>query len=819
MNDFIYISIGLFLLLNLVVGISYGRNVKNLKDYALGNQGFPVFVLASTIAATWTTGSCFNFYLESAYKGNLLLCFIFSVLALAIVGKLAMRMGEFFGKLSVAEALGSIYGKEVRYMTAFAGIFMYFGFVALQFQTMAEVFASIFGTSVVSATLIVGAVIITYTVLGGMRSIVFTDFLQFFSFFIFLPVFVAILYINIPSNTNVWELFKERAANLIPSFSSDFKFFNSFWSMCMVTLFLGLQPAFFQRVAAARNVPKAKAAFYHGGMLWAVTGAMTIIAGVFLKAANPQIVSTEEVYKLGLLKYVVTNYSSAGLSTLLLISMMAMAMSSADSFINSASVLFANDLAGPLFGVKEKQKLFVARLFAGVFGGFILLFSLFEHSLWNLINTTYLFYMPTVVIPFLLCVLGFRSSKRAVLGSMVAGFLSGFVWRYFFSDASGINSNFVGMAVNAVTLFVAHYLLGEPGGWVGVRDQAPLLAERQRSARRFKRFNKAFESFNLVRYLGRYLPKSNSAYLFFGLCSILFSFGSLFLFPDISLLASFTLAGFVALALNALTATYPFWSPDIKEARKVVMPLWFISVVALGFYMPALLALLSGFQVSYFILLGINLLMACLFYPLSFALVLSCLGAVLAYASFVYVNVPFSLRMTGGWGDCVYAMALIVVAMFVVLKNKQRERNLEKKHISLTQLQRSTEKALWQIRSTPNDFKKQISDTKRAGLSSAYTLGEVLQKEIKETKMETADQEKLLAAAKAMADHVDKSAQYLEKTLHLIETGVKLERERCSFGDFLDDFYDDLSDEEGNRLLLSNQSKKKQIQWELKKET
>jgi len=47
---------------------------------------------------------------------------------------LVPRMGEFLGKLSIAEAIGSIYGKYSRLLVSIMGVFTCAGTVAAQFK-------------------------------------------------------------------------------------------------------------------------------------------------------------------------------------------------------------------------------------------------------------------------------------------------------------------------------------------------------------------------------------------------------------------------------------------------------------------------------------------------------------------------------------------------------------------------------------------------------------------------------------------------------------------------------------------------------------
>ena len=49
--------LGLFLLVTLAVGMSHGRQVKSIKDFALGGKNFSTITLAATITATYASGS------------------------------------------------------------------------------------------------------------------------------------------------------------------------------------------------------------------------------------------------------------------------------------------------------------------------------------------------------------------------------------------------------------------------------------------------------------------------------------------------------------------------------------------------------------------------------------------------------------------------------------------------------------------------------------------------------------------------------------------------------------------------------------------
>ena len=135
-----------FLVVTLVVGLSYGRKVKTIKDYALGGKNFPTRTLVATIVATFSSGSALFIDLENTYSSGLyyIIACLGLPLSLLINSQLAIRMGEFMHHVSVAEAMGSMYGKTVQSITACSSIVARVGYMAIQFQVIARVIVLLF---------------------------------------------------------------------------------------------------------------------------------------------------------------------------------------------------------------------------------------------------------------------------------------------------------------------------------------------------------------------------------------------------------------------------------------------------------------------------------------------------------------------------------------------------------------------------------------------------------------------------------------------------------------------------------------------------
>ena len=192
-----------FLVITLVVGLSYGKNVKNIKDYALGGRNFSTASLVSTIVATWASSSGFFIIMSKTYSDGwyyLIASIGIGVSFIIISFLLVPRMGEFLGKTSVAEAMGDLYGQKVRVITAIAGTIGASGSIAVQFKVFGNLFSYFLHIPNYVAITIAGIVATIYSAFGGIRAVTFTDILQFFSFGIIIPMLGFIIWITYTFN-------------------------------------------------------------------------------------------------------------------------------------------------------------------------------------------------------------------------------------------------------------------------------------------------------------------------------------------------------------------------------------------------------------------------------------------------------------------------------------------------------------------------------------------------------------------------------------------------------------------------------------------
>jgi Na+/proline symporter len=443
----------LFLILNIIFGLKSSKGIKNIREYAIGDGSFNTSTIVATTVATWMCGETFFSTITETYQHGLyflLPCILAFVMNFFIIGYfIAPRMTKFIGKLSIAEAMGDLYGPRVRLITTISGFIGVSGFIAVQLKITGIIVNYAFGLPETYGIVISGLIITLYSSLGGIKSVTFTDVIQFFTFGTILPIVTVQIFYSLDSIEPIFHTIKTN-----PNFSLskvlDFSepktwYYASIFFFCF---FPALNPAEFQRVSMAKNWKQVRKVFYITGIL--IFFIMSSIAwlSLIILSKDPNI-PVENLVKDHIFSTAITGYKG-----LLLVGITAMIMSTADSYINCSSVLFTHDFFKAL-NIKLSNELLSARFISFFIGisGIVLAFK--ESSLFHLAIFTASFFIPIVSVPFLMAILGYKTPyEKAVLYGMAAGFMVVLLWNYL--DITVIDSIAPAVFTNWIVLVIMH---------------------------------------------------------------------------------------------------------------------------------------------------------------------------------------------------------------------------------------------------------------------------------------------------------------------------------------------------------------------------
>jgi Na+/proline symporter/signal transduction histidine kinase len=679
-----------FLILILVVGLYHGRDVKTIEQYALGGRKFSTGTLVSTIVATWIGGDYLFITLSEVYTTGLYYAIACCGMAISLflTGVIFVpKMKEFLGQVSVAEAMGNLYGTQIRIITALSGEISAAGFIAVQFKVFAEIFRLYIGIPSEFALLVSASIVIIYSAFGGIKSITFTDVIQFFTFGVLIPVLGIIIW-NDMHNIADFNLIQSVSNTPIFNYKEYLDLSkSSFWSLIFLLFLFSIpdfNPAVFQRIVMGRDIEQVQRAFSISSALVLVILIGMSWIGFLLFNINPNIDTNNLVH------YIANNYAYAGLKSFICLGVIAMCMSSADSNINASSVLLTHDLCYPL-GIKMKSELDLSKIIAIILGICSILFALSKKNMLEIVFLAQSFYLPIVTVPLMLAILGFRSTKKSVLIGMVAGITSVIIWRIFFMHTD-VDSIIPGMLANFLFFICSHYLLKQEGGWK-TNNQTPKNTTIVKALRPLLIYS-FFSKFNFLAFCKKNAPKNELMYTGFGIFSTISTICTMYsvsnavgIQNDIDLLLYYE----IMLIISISFLTYPIWPSSIKKDI-IIQVFWNIAIFYLLIFCSSFFVMLTKFSPLQFVVFTTNIITVAILTRWKIAISMFVIGFICSIQYYkYYVNVDtININITST-AFFLYSLLLTGTTVIIFLKPKQEylettERKIDSLETEVTHL-------------------------------------------------------------------------------------------------------------------------------------
>ena len=172
------VSIVLYLFFLVAVGIHKINSVKSSEDFMVAGRSLPWYILVGTLLATWMgSGSLFS-GAGLGYRNGLagLWSSGGAWLGIALIYFISKRIRN-FGKVTVPDIFEARYGNTAAVLATITTVIAYTTIVSYQFLGGGKVLSMVSGglVSMEIGILITALFAISYTVLAGMYSVVYTD--------------------------------------------------------------------------------------------------------------------------------------------------------------------------------------------------------------------------------------------------------------------------------------------------------------------------------------------------------------------------------------------------------------------------------------------------------------------------------------------------------------------------------------------------------------------------------------------------------------------------------------------------------------------
>ncbi|WP_291321206.1 sodium:solute symporter family protein, partial [Desulfonatronospira sp.] len=434
----------------LIIGILAGRGIKNLSQFAVAGKAYGSMVIFATLSASFIGG---GFSMGNAEKVflfgivNIVALWGFSLKEILVAGYIAPRMDRYRDAISVGDIMEVHYGKTAKVFSGLFGFILCAGILGAQIGAIGYITNVFLGFERFWGILLGCSIVIAYATAGGMKAVVWTDIVQFIILAVALPM---TLFMGIQSAGGV-----EHIISTVPQGHLSISL-EPAAVIALFSLFLAfvvgetLVPPYLQRLLIGRNASQVVRGTLYSGLFsipfFAVTGLIGMVALVLNPELNPNLA----------MPYVVQQALPPLLQGIVIAAVIAIIMSSADSFLNAAAICFSNDMVKPLrrTAMSRESEVKMARCVTLLVGVMAVVFALSIESVLDILIYAYNFWAPIILVPLVMAIMQRRVSSTKFLGGAGAGIAALLIWNYVLNGPWEIHGIVVGFFANLLVFIL-----------------------------------------------------------------------------------------------------------------------------------------------------------------------------------------------------------------------------------------------------------------------------------------------------------------------------------------------------------------------------
>lgn len=458
----------------LAIGFFHFKKNKNKEDYYVGNRSIKAHHIGLSIVATDVGGGFsiglggVGFLMGLSGAWLLFTGLVGAWLSAVFIIPRIKAVDAKHAMLTYPDFLRFRYNDRVALLAAMISGIGYLGFTGAQILAGAKLASATmitrapFGMEPLQFALYVIAVVtILYTVVGGLKAVIYTDTVQW------IILLAGLIFVTIPvtlSNIGGWNAFQ---SSLPPEFFSlgnieTVTFVN--WMVTIIPIWL-VGMTLYQRIYACKNTKEAKRAWYIAGFFEYPVMAFT---GVFLGMCA-RVVFPDADSEMAL-PMLIRDMLPIGVTGIVIASYFSAIMSTADSCLMAASGNFVNDLIGRYFHqeIDTKTSMRISMYATLIIGLLAIVMASRFKTVLDAILYAYSFMVSGLFVPTLGAYFWKRASSAGAFSGMLAGgtmtllLLTGYVSLPDKLEKVGFDATLYGLILSAV-VFIALSLIYPDG--------------------------------------------------------------------------------------------------------------------------------------------------------------------------------------------------------------------------------------------------------------------------------------------------------------------------------------------------------------------
>jgi SSS family solute:Na+ symporter len=333
----------------------------------------------------------------------------------------------------------------------------WFAFVGGQVIAGGKLLQVTLGMNLTLAIVLSGAVILAYTVMGGLKAVIYTDVFQM------VILLIGIVFLLAPIGLyqiGGWQGMSERLA--ADPASADFLRWDQVGWKQMLGWIFAVLPIWFisiaalQRIIAARDEATARRAFLLTGIPieWPLFAIGSTLIGVFARILVPDLADPELATPTMIMMLL-----PAGITGIVIAAYIAAIMSTADSCLIGPVTIFTHDIYRKYVnpGASDQQLMRVARTLTIVLGVLAVLLAYQVPNILDLVLFAYTFGAAGLFFPMLGLLFWRGTTAKGAFWSMLLGGGSAVIWTLA-GEPFGFSASWMGWLVSLPVMVVVSVL-------------------------------------------------------------------------------------------------------------------------------------------------------------------------------------------------------------------------------------------------------------------------------------------------------------------------------------------------------------------------
>ncbi|MBN8779373.1 MAG: sodium:solute symporter family protein [Thiobacillus sp.] len=419
----------LYLVISIGVGMYAATRVHTARDYVVAGRHLPIYIVTATVFATWfgseTVLGIPATFLNEGLHGIVSDPFG-SSMCLILVGLFFARKLYRMNLLTLTDYYRKRYGRKVEVITGVAIIISYLGWVSAQMTALGLVF-NILSQGVITqtqGTLIGAAIVLLYTLYGGMWSVALTDFFQMS---IIVVGLLYILYVASDMAGGLGHVVQHAAQkgqfNFWPAANSkDVIAFIAAW----ITMMFGSIPQqdVFQRVMSAKSENIAVAGSVMGGSFYFFFAFVPLTIAYSATLIDPGLVSgLLDKDSQMILPQLILNHMPVFAQIMFFGALLSAIMSTASGTLLAPAVTFSENIIKPyLPHHNDKTLLLTMRVVVVGFAAIVTTFALYsDATIYQMVENAYKITLVVAFVPLVSGLYWQRACKQGAYLSIALG--------------------------------------------------------------------------------------------------------------------------------------------------------------------------------------------------------------------------------------------------------------------------------------------------------------------------------------------------------------------------------------------------------------